>query len=114
MDYDKKLKRIDRFLKNSQGLKKSKNYEDELDKLNKSRSYWKKKVDATAKQKMGSAAWDLMKKKEKQKQEQAQEQKSKAAVIYNLDMQIEKTKPDSAEERELMKRRERLIKAMRL
>lgn len=91
MDYDKKLKRLE-----------------------KSRSYWKKKVDATAKQKMGSAAWDLMKKKEKQNQEQAQEQKSKAAVIYNLDMQIEETKPDSAEERELMKRRERLIKAMRM
>ena len=83
-----------------------------LERLRRSRKYYKARVDEAAKKAMGSAQYARKKAMEKQKEADVRENKSKNEVIRQLNMQIEKTQEGSKEEAELMKRVKRLKKAM--
>lgn len=88
MDFDKKLKR-----------------------LKKSKAYWQSKVDEDKRRKSKSA-YKAMKIKEKEDAEELANRNKSKEVIRVLDRKIEETKEGSQEEKDLLLRRNRLIKAL--
>jgi len=88
------------------------NFDKALARIKKSRDHYKSKVEGANAKSMGKRAYQLMKRDESQEEERLEEDRNKNNVIRDLNMQINSVKEGSAEEKELLKRRNRLMNKM--
>lgn len=83
-----------------------------LARIKKSRDHYKKKVEGVKKKKMGARQYHLMKRDEKAEKARLEEDRNKNNVIRDLNKRINNSKEGSSEEKELIKRRNRLMSKM--